>query len=466
MARLITKLIAWLAKKLVVYAVILAILLAIFLVKFLPTMIVDHREAQLEKAVAELSQSRALVGELAAQVEQLTKQMDEKRKQLRELEAKHQKLEEFFQKVKDLFRRDEVLAEQKRIEAQQAKLRKEVTELSNSRRDIRIQGGESEDEVMRRQLLLDEKQKQLSEIEQLRDAMDDLMQNQLKQLAFQAFLILLVLLLIPFLWKVTAFYLFAPIVQSSKPIALGDGLAETEKISVTSSHPAQRLHLNQGEVLLTRVDYLQGSMGNFEKSTKWLMDWHYPFSSLAAGLCILTKIQNAGEQAGDVTLSTQEDATEELAVVEIPAGVSLVFRPNFLIAVCYPAENPPRIRSKWVFRKLHAWVNLQFRYLIIDGPTQLVFSAQRGIQVENVSQSALGRRVNARLVVAFSPQLEYSPRRAETFVAYLWGKNALFDDYFQGSGTVIQQQVTGGKRNPIARFWESIFGAIGKVFGI
>ncbi len=466
MARLITKLIAWLAKKLVVYAVILAILLAIFLVKFLPTMIVDHREAQLEKAVAELSQSRELVGELAAQVEQITKQMDEKRQQLRELEEKHKQLDDFFQKIKDLFRRDEVLAEQKKIKAEQEKLRQEVSELSNSRRDIRIQGGETKEELERRQLLLDEKQKQLSEMQQLRAAMDDLMQNQLKQLAFQAFLILLALLLIPLLWKVTAFYLFAPIVQSSKPITLGESLTETEKISVTTSHPAQRMNLNQGEVLLTRVDYLQGSMGDFKKSTKWLMDWRYPFSSLAAGLCVLTKIQNAGEQIGDITISTQEDATEELSVVEIPAGVSLVFRPNFLIAVCHPADNPPRIRSKWVFRKLHSWVNLQFRYLIIDGPTRLVFSAQRGIHVENVSESALGRRVNTRLIVAFSPQLEYSPRRAETFVAYLWGKNALFDDYFQGSGTVIQQQVTGGKRNPIARFWEGIFGAIGKVFGI
>jgi hypothetical protein len=31
---------------------------------------------------------------------------------------------------------------------------------------------------------------------------------------------------------------------------------------------------------------------------------------------------------------------------------------------------------------------------------------------------------------------------------------------------VIQQQVTGTKRNPVARIWESVFGAIGKVFGI
>lgn len=466
MARLITKLIAWLAKKLVVYFVILAVLLAIFLVKYLPSMIVKQREAQLEKAVAELSQSRELVGEYAAKVEQLTKQMDEKRKQLRALEEKHKQLDDFFQKIKDLFRRDEVLAEQKKLKAEQERLRKEVSELADTREATRIQGGETEEEVARRQLLLAEKQKQLSEMKQLRAAMDDLMQNQLKQLALQALVILLALLLIPFLWKVAAYYVFAPIVQSSNPIKLGDNLTETAGISVTPSHPAQRMKLKQGEVLLTRVDYLQGSMGEFDKKTKWLMDWRYPFSSLAAGLCILTKIQNAGDHEGDVTLSTQEDATEELAVVEIPQGVSLVFRPNFLVAVCHPADHPPRIRSKWVFRKLHAWVNLQFRYLIVDGPARLVFSAQRGIQVEEVEKSALGRRVNTRLVVAFSPQLDYLPRKAETFVAYLWGKNALFDDYFQGSGTVIQQQVTGGKTNPIARFWESIFGAIGKAFGI
>gem|GEM_PF-2513768 len=51
-------------------------------------------------------------------------------------------------------------------------------------------------------------------------------------------------------------------------------------------------------------------------------------------------------------------------------------------------------------------------------------------------------------------------------VAYIWGEDTLFDEFFEGSGTVIQQQVTGGKRNPVARAWETVFGAIGKVFGI
>ena len=217
---------------------------------------------------------------------------------------------------------------------------------------------------------------------------------------------------------------------------------------------------------MTKVDYLQGSMGDFEKKTKWLMDWRYPFSSMAAGLFMLTRIRGTGGAGGQVTLSTQVDATEELAVVSIPEGKSMVFRPHYLVAVSHPLGRPPRIRSRWVFGKLHAWVNLRFRYLIVEGPTKLVFSAQRGVQVEEVLPELPGRRVNSHLTAAFSPHLSHSPRRAETFIAYLRGKNALFDDFFQGSGFVIQQQVTGGKRNPVARIWEGIFGAIGKVFGI
>ena len=86
----------------------------------------------------------------------------------------------------------------------------------------------------------------------------------------------------------------------------------------TPSHPAQRIHLGKDEVLMAKVDYLQGSMGGFEKRTKWLMDWRYPFSSMAAGLFILTRIHNTGSVGGQVTLSTSEDATEELAVLDIP----------------------------------------------------------------------------------------------------------------------------------------------------
>lgn len=466
MARIIALLISWLAGKAVVYVVILALLLGIFVVKIVPPMVVRYHEKELEKAIAELSESRALVGELADRAKAIGGEIEQRTKELRELDEKRRTMEKWLEKVMNLFRREEIEAERKRIEAKEKRLLAEINGFTEDKRKIRIEGGESGEELKRRELLRDEKEKQLGEIKEMRAALDSLMQNEFRQLALKALMILAALVIIPFLWKLFAYYLIAPMAQSSKPILLGSDVPGSGEITATPSHPAQRISLGENEVMMAKVDYLQGSMGNFEKKTKWLMDWRYPFSSIAAGLYVLTRIRNIGTEHGQVTLSTHENATEELAVINIPEGKAMVFRPHYLVAVTHPLGRPPRIRSRWVFGKLHAWVNLQFRYLIVEGPVKLVLSAQRGVQVEAVLPGLPGRRVNSHLTAAFSPHLNYSPRRAETFVAYLRGKNSLFDDFFQGSGQVIQQQVTGGQRNPAARIWDGIFGAIGKVFGI
>ncbi|MFK7849355.1 MAG: hypothetical protein AB8D78_00115 [Akkermansiaceae bacterium] len=467
MTQLIARVVAWLAGKLLIYALILGALLAIFVVTVLPSMVVKYHEKELELAIADLSESKELVGELAERADSISQEMKSKADEIRELNEQRERMEKLIDKIwNSVFKREEIVAEKKRIAAKEKKLLEELELAAAERRELRIEGGESEEELRRRELLLEEKQGQLRNMQKMKDGIDNLIRNQLGTLAFKALLILLALILIPFFWKVFTYYVVAPLAQNSKPILLIEKCPEAEEIDVTASHPAQRLDLEDGEVLMTKVDYLQGSMGNFDKSTKWLMDWSFPFSSLAAGLYILTQIRNTSPESGQVTLSTQENATEELAVVRVPKNRTLVFRPHYLVGVAHPVNQPPRIRSKWVFWKLHAWVNLQFRYLMVEGEARMVFSAQRGIQVEEVSPELPGRRVNSNLTVAFSPDLDYSPKRAETFVSYIWGKNALFDDFFHGSGIVIQQQVASGKRNPAARLWDSIFGAIGKVFGI
>lgn len=466
MARIIAKLISWLAGKVVVYAIILGLLLAVFVVTVVPPMVAKYHERELERAIAELSESKQLVGELAEKAKTISVDIAERTRKLRELEKDRQELEKWLEKIKNLFRSDEAKKERDRIAKQERDIREEIRDLASDRRQLRIEGGESEEELKKRELLRDEKESQLREVQEMRDAFDSLMKNELRLLAIKAGWILAAIIFIPLLWKLVAYYIVAPMAQGAKPILLGSDIPGVGDIGVTPSHPAQRISLDAGEVLMTKVDYLQGSMGNFSKGTKWLIDWRYPFSSVAAGLYVLTRITNSGEEVGQITLSTQEDATEELAIVEIPEGKSLVFRPHYLVAVTHPLNRPPRIKSRWVFWKLHSWVNIQFRYLIVEGPVKLVFSAQRGIQVEGVLPDMPGRRVNSHLTAAFSPHLNYSPKRAETFVAYVWGKNALFDDFFQGSGYVIQQQVTGGRKNPVARIWESVFGVVGKVFGI
>ncbi len=467
MARIIAALVTWLAGKVAIYAVILALLLGIFVAKVVPPMVVRYHEKELGKAIAELSESRALVGDLAERAQDIGAEIGAKKRQLDEINRRRDELGKMFNKIwNNIFNRGELAAEKTRLDKQQERLDNEILQAREKLRLLEIEGGETEEELKRRELLRDEKERQLSEIHGMRAAFDSLMRNELRELAFHALLILAALILIPLLWKVLAFYVIAPIAHSSQPILLGADVSGMGEITFTGSQPAQRISLGEGEVMVTKVDYLQGSMGNFEKRTQWLMDWHYPFSSIAAGLHILTRIRNTGGGDGQVTLSPHENATEELAVIGVPEGKAMVIRPHYLVAVTHPLGKPPRIRSRWVFGKLHAWVNLQFRHLLVEGPARLVFSAQRGVQVEEVLPSLPGRRVNRNLTAAFSPHLNYSPKRAETFVAYLRGKNSLFDDFFQGSGHVIQQQATGGKTNPAARIWQGVFGAVGKVFGI
>lgn len=466
MGQIFARIIAWLAGKMLIYALILGVLLAIFVIKVVPPMVVRYHEKELEKAIAELSESKVLIGELAERAKTLGSDIDGRMKKLKELEKKRQSIEQWFEKVMGLLRSGEGERNDHRMGEQEKKLREEIAGLAAEKRRIMIEGGESTEEMKRREFLRDEKEKQLLEIQEMRLALDGLMSNELRQLAFKALFILAAVILIPFLWKLIAYFLIARMVESSGSIVLVADVPGEEGVTFTTSHPAQRLHLGEGEVLMTKVDYLQGSMGNFDKRTQWLMDWRYPFSSMAAGLFMLTRIQHVGGGVSQVTLSTSEDATEELAVLDIAEGRAMVFRPHYLVAVSHPLGRPPRISSRWVLGKLHAWVNLRFRHLMIEGPAKLVFAAQRGVQVENVLPSLPGRRVNSHLTAAFSPHLSYSPKRAETFIAYLRGKNALFDDFFQGSGYVIQQQVTGANRNPMIRIWEGVFGAIRKVFGI
>lgn len=457
---------SWLGRRAVVFAVIFGVLLLIFLARTVPPMIMEQREAELQRAMEELSSTEQLLGTLRAKAEDIGDEIEVRNRELRDLAEQQRELNRWFAKLRGLFQGEEKRRSEEAIARRKKAVRQELVRLAEERKEIRVAGGESEEEVERKAALLAQKQEELRELRAMRDRFDRLVRDQLASLAWVALGLLVLMTLVPFVWKILAFFVVAPFAQRSAAIVLGKDVEHVPPISASESRPAQRISLAAGEVLLTKVDYLQGSMGDDEKQTKWLMDWRYPFSSLAAGMFLLTSIRNRGAVPGQVTLSSQEDATEELSVVMVPAGRWMVFRPRFLVALAYPGDKRPEIESRWVWNRLHAWVNLQFRYMMVRGPVKFVFAAQRGTQVERVLPEYTGRRVNSRLTVAFSPHLRYAPVRAETFVSYLRGKNPLFDDFFSGKGSVIQQQVTGTKRNPAARLWESIFGAVGKVFGI
>ena len=123
------------------------------------------------------------------------------------------------------------------------------------------------------------------------------------------------------------------------------------------------------------------------------------------------------------------------------------------------------VSRRWVF-SLSAFVTFQFRYLIFDGPGTLLVQGCRGVRLE---PAGTGRSIDQNATLGFSANLDYRPRRSETFGAYLLGVNGLFNDSFAGGPgfCVYEEMPYLGRRTGITgRGLEGLTDGLLKVFGI
>jgi uncharacterized protein (AIM24 family) len=113
-----------------------------------------------------------------------------------------------------------------------------------------------------------------------------------------------------------------------------------------------------------------------------------------------------------------------------------------------------------------ALVTLQFRYLVFQGPVRLVVGGCRGVRQEPAGS---GRSIDQNQTVGFSANLDYAPRRSETFGAYLLGVNGLFNDSFAGGpGIYVYEEMpySGRRAGVTGRGLEGVTDVLLKLFGI
>lgn len=277
------------------------------------------------------------------------------------------------------------------------------------------------------------------------------------------------LLIAPILFKFILYYLWAPLISFGRPVLLR--AKPGAPIRVTPTAIAQEIVLHPGQSAMIQHRFYQASDEDLEKRTKFVFSWRYPFSSLACGLFLLTRVTNRTRDYNRrLTLSSQEQAEIEMAMVEIPEGGSLICRPSFIAAVI---EDGPdlTIHSHWRLFSLHSWITLQFRYFEFRGPVKLVLWAYRGVRaerltMENVEQNN-ERRTNQLATIGFTPALGYRSRRSETFISYLRNQNPLFDDLFSGQGVFLCQQISRSEHaRKAGKFWEQLWNGITKIIGI
>lgn len=242
--------------------------------------------------------------------------------------------------------------------------------------------------------------------------------------------------------------------------ASADGASGLPKVSAVS----QSINIDASQELLVHPEYIQGSAVHGEKDTKWLLDWSYPISSLAAGLFSLTRVRTTSAES--VVVSATSDPFSEIGVISLPDNSAMVFQPQRLIGVVQPRNRPIRITSHWRLGSLNAWLTLQLRYLVFHGPARLIIEGCRGVRIE---RSGSGRSINQAATIGFSANLAYSVTRCETFGAYLMGKQELFNDKFSdAAGFYVYEETPhfGKKAGVTGRGIEGIADTVLKIVGI
>jgi hypothetical protein len=274
----------------------------------------------------------------------------------------------------------------------------------------------------------------------------------------------------PTLWAVFLYYGFAPLYARCLPLRIREGPEPAPEAG--ESRVSLPLALRPGERIHIRENFLQASDDHLRRGTRWILDWRIPFTCLAARLAGLTELRAPADLGGSLTLSSNDDAHTEFVAVDVPVGGALVLRPTALAAIALPTGSRLRIHRHWFLFRRHAWLTGRFRHFEFRGPCRLVVYGARGVRVERLLGGVPGgttpaRRVNADGTLGFSPTLDYTCVPAETFWAFYFGNNPLFDDLFRGQGVFLSQEMpSGGGAARARRFWSSVWQGFLKAFGL
>ena len=281
-----------------------------------------------------------------------------------------------------------------------------------------------------------------------------------------AFWILLGVLMVPVLIKLFLYYLVAPLAQKCKEVSFEVGSRKDKEIDFHDSGVSLDIQLSSKEELLVKPGYLQATPQACKKSTKLLLNNKLPFTSFLSKMCLLTRLSS--DKTSKIVVSAQDDPISEVRVVDLPAGSAMVIQPRSLVGAVQKKGEGIKVTRHWRIFSLHSWLTLQLRYLIFHGECKLILKGGRGVKIEKaeIDNSVL---VNQTATIGFSTNLKYKSSRCETFIPYLRGKEALFNDSLRGdAGIYVYEQVPVErlKGGITGRGVEGMCDVVLKLFGI
>lgn len=270
--------------------------------------------------------------------------------------------------------------------------------------------------------------------------------------------IALLALVLPGALRIVSYFLLMPMVsRAHKPIHLAAGSENAAAdLRTTAAQRTLTIQLGAGEVLSARSEHVRPVQGKIR--SRLLYHWTSPFISFAAGLYGLSRI--TGDEGGSsATLATPDDPNSYLMRIDFKDHPGLVMHPKHVVGVIGTPELETRWR--WGIQSFATW---QVRYIMFAGSGSLIVQGSGDV----VATSPQGRstRMEQNLVMGFDSRLTVGVNRTEVFWPYLWGRTPLVDDEFTGLHPFFWQKSSAdGPSNPIAKTFDAIFSALGKLLG-
>lgn len=268
---------------------------------------------------------------------------------------------------------------------------------------------------------------------------------------------ILVLVLPPVLRAINYFLLLPVVTGRARPINLAADGDETDAALITAA--AERtleVRLQDGEVLTARSEHVRPVQGKVR--SRLLYDWSSPFISFGAGLYDLSRVVG-DERLTSATLSTPDDPDSYLMRIDFVDHPGLVMHPRHVVGVV----GEPTLRTAWRWG-LTALARWQVRYILFSGTGSLI--VQGSGDVTATTPAGGSSRMDQHLVMGFDTRLVVGVDRTEVFWPYLRGKTPLVDDRFLGEVPFFwQKSSSDGPTNPVARAFNTLFSAVGKLLG-
>ena len=269
---------------------------------------------------------------------------------------------------------------------------------------------------------------------------------------------LLVMVMPPFLRTVSYFLLMPMVKRMQKPVDLASGSEHaTASLRTTAAQRTMTVDLGVGEVLSARSEHVRPVQGRIR--SRLLYDWTSPFISFAAGLYGLSRVTGDEGALTSATLATPDDPNSYLMRIDFEDHPGVVMRPRHVVGVI----GSPSLETtwRWGIQSLARW---QVRYIMFAGSGSLMVQGSGDVVATNPRGGST--RIEQNLMMGFDSRLVVTVNRTEVFWPYLWGRTPLVDDEFFGDGPLFwQKSTTGGPRNPIAKTFDAIFSALGKLLG-